>query len=166
MSTKQIRTRLDAVLEELVTARVIEETRYVHGKLAEMRRERDSIRAEIESIRPKIATPIEVEGFRVGDLVALNPNGAGAWGRVAGFEGPLTLVDYPDHTQPYRHEVEKLHRKPVKLGDKVRHRTNPLEGEIVGISPDNVCTIRFSDPSIVTWWILESCIPIAPLQTP
>ena len=57
MSTKQIRTRLDAVLEELVTARVIEETRYVHGKLEEMRRERDILRAELESIRPTPLTP-------------------------------------------------------------------------------------------------------------
>lgn len=78
---------------------------------------------------PKKTPPNELEGFRVGDLVASNPSGTSAWGKISRLEHPFAAVAYPDHAEPYQQEITRLHRKPVEVGDMVRHQ---LPGHVSG----------------------------------
>jgi hypothetical protein len=79
--------------------------------------------ARVTELEARLTAPapaaVEADGFRVGDLVAAAPTGAGSWGRVIGFDAGDVECDYLEQGI-HSHEPSELSRKPVEVGDTVR----------------------------------------------
>jgi hypothetical protein len=163
--------RIEAMLQGIVEEKIRDATRDLRSALEtteaswkiarnDLRKalEREAtLRAELEALRPNPATPIEVDGFRVGDL-------------VDGFHGPAPIEGFSfgkAQVQGSLFTPRYAARPPVKVGDFVRHaKVSGIVAKVVRPA----CTV--STPSFFVetvegtehMWFAENCLPIAPLN--
>lgn len=78
--------------------------------------------------------PVEVGGFKVGDLVRnLLSAPCIAWGRVTRV-GRHVEVTYPTNREAIAYKPDELCRKPVGVGDMVRNTVGTRIGKVIGTS--------------------------------
>ena len=155
--------RIEAMLQGIVEEKIRDATRDLVNERDNARLQRDALRAELESLRPKPATPIEVEGFRVGDLV-IRPGDIDAIPveRVAPGQGGFWYV-YVKGFPVGGWEPRSLKRPAVKVGDTVRARLIE-RGTVVLINPVDLRAMVAEPQGSVWSCAMRGIIPIAPLN--
>ena len=131
-------------------------------------KERDELREQVQALELKLLevrkvvadearAPVEVDGFRVGDLVRCGSKWVpvqSAFNKGAGHRG-LVIVD----GEAVR--ADCLTRKPVEVGDTVRHIYTPSStGVVLGVHGWKL-RARL-DTGEVREWSCEMCFPVAP----
>ena len=157
--------RIEAMLQGIVDEKILDATRDIQRRLFEsgelrgdaiselsrVRVERDTLRAELESLRPKPAEPVEVDGFRVGDL-------------VDGFHGPAPVEGLVLGRLQVQGSVltpRYVARPPVKVGDTVRTKLIP-RGKVVSINPVDGRAMIAEPQGSVGSCAFSGVLPIAP----
>lgn len=116
------------------------------------------LEARLAALTP---TLVEVDGFRVGDLVR-HRSSVLSWGVVDGV-GQHVRVVYPGHDRgpdASSYRPDELTRKPVKVGDTVRTRHLNVVGVVERIDGAQ-CFVAPKDTSL--WGaLLADCIAVAP----
>lgn len=118
---------------------------------------------------PTPAEPVEVDGFRVGDLVrwsglmgdAAAMTGGNRWSPISGFSGTKA---YYEGGVRNGSPVANLTRKPVEVGDTVRVSQGPATGYtgIVGAKADVDGAFRIGD----TWVHRDHVVAVASKGAP
>lgn len=106
------------------------------------------------------AEPVNLDGFRVGDLV-LAPGSDGRVSRIVGVQMGIKLSTHEWH---HNADPSKLTRKPVEVGDTVRTRYS--NRAVVAQGPDSDGRVLFEEDGTIYSAPLCTCIAIAPTVAP
>lgn len=169
--------KFEAMLQGIVEEKVRDATRELESRLEKVAIERanvcearDALREQVQALELKLlevrkaaevepAEPVEVDGFRVGDLVRHEAWKAGVFHALTRFERGLlgTVHAYFDEGGGWL--PSRLTRKPVEVGDRVRSVLSDQQAQV--FSGDAFAwDVRLPHGQVVKW-SRDACIAIA-----